>query len=128
MSPKNSGKLGEQITSEYLIDNGYDILDINYRTRHGEVDIIAKKDDILVFVEVKTRAEDSIIKAREFVTASKQQKIIKTAAEYIAQGNFDCPIRFDVVEVVIKKGDTFKVQSIKHIKQAFEMGIGHAFF
>ncbi len=109
------GKLGEEIAEKYLKSLAYTILEKNYRIKMGEIDIIAMKKDILVFVEVKTRSSINYGYPCEAVNRKKQIKIIKTALHYIkSNGMGDYQIRFDIIEVYFKgKG------KINHIENAF---------
>ena len=86
---------------EYLQTQGYEVLARNFYTKHGEIDIIAKKDGYLVFVEVKYRADGRFGAPEEAVNYRKQQKIIETAQYYMYKNRipFDTPCRFDVAGV-----------------------------
>ena len=92
----------ETKVQEYLEKQGYTILARNFYTKHGEIDLIAKKDGYLVFVEVKYRADERFGAPEEAVDFRKQKKII-TAAQYYLYKNripFDTPCRFDVAGVM----------------------------
>lgn len=101
MNKNGLGNLGEDYACWVLTDLGYELLERNFRSRFGEVDIIAKKEGFLCFVEVKTRGQNSMGRPAESVTLSKQRKIIKTAEYYLVrhpsllereglQPRFDC--------------------------------------
>ena len=101
MNKNGLGNLGEDYACSVLTDLGYELLDRNFRSRFGEVDIIARKDGFLCFVEVKTRGQSSMGRPAESVTLSKQRKIIKTVEYYLVchpallereelQPRFDC--------------------------------------
>ena len=94
----NSGKAGEHAASKYLKKNGYKILERNFRKTYGEIDIIAQKGENIAFVEVKTRKSSSYGTPAEFVTVSKQKKIIKTAYTYIQEHQLDAEFTFDIIE------------------------------
>ena len=95
------GAIGEQDAKEYLEDKGYKILERNFKDRFGEIDIIAKKKDCFVFVEVKARQTDKFGRPGEFVTIDKQTKIKKTALAWLQKKNLiDADIRFDVIEIL----------------------------
>ncbi len=101
------GKAGENYACEELRRRGYVILARRYRTRHGEIDIVARDGDILVFVEVKTRSTDAFGAPLDAVTPLKQQKIAKMAADYLTRSQLSrVACRFDVVGVMIGKGKT----------------------
>lgn len=110
------GKLGEDEAQNYLIKHGYKIVERNYKLKYGEVDIIAFKNKVIIFVEVKTRLSDLFGAPAEAVDIKKQQKIIKVAKQYLLRKNiYDCPCRFDIVEVYLKDGRC----KINHIEDAF---------
>ena len=113
------GKKGEDITADFLRKNGFIIFKRNYHSRYGEIDIIAQKDDLLLFVEVKTRSEDALVSPAEAVDYNKQSKIKLTAADFLRKTKSDFKCRFDVSEVTVKTSqDGFKY-SIKYVDDAF---------
>lgn len=116
---KPLGNYGENVAAEYIQSIGYVILDRNYRCRLGEVDIIAKKDDIFIFIEVKTRRSTEAGFPAEAVTYTKQQKIINTARFYLCDKD-DYSARFDVIEVYADsyRGTSY-VSRVNHIENAF---------
>ena len=94
------GILGETLAVDELSRRGYAILERRYRTRHGEIDIIAEHDGTLVFVEVKAREDVKCGTAAEAVTRVKQRRIVSRAVEYLARNNLgERPCRFDVVAI-----------------------------
>lgn len=106
------GKTGELLAKIYLRLKLYKIVEMNYKGANGEIDIIAKKGNTLVFVEVKYRANLENGYPREAVNKHKIQKITKTAQHYIASHNIkNTDFRFDVIEILGKH--------IEHIKNAF---------
>ncbi len=94
---KHKGNLGENIVIEYLQCQGFHIEAKNYRTRSGEIDIIARKKNLIVFVEVKLRTK-AYFTLSQVITPDKQRKIITTALYYCTQNNLfnDNILRFDV--------------------------------
>ena len=107
------GVQGEIVAAEYLKNKKYKILEKNFTTKIGEVDIIAQLKDIIVFVEVKQRGTKRYGLPREAVTPYKQNKIRLVASQYLLSKNMiDAKVRFDVVEIL---GD-----SITHIENAFQ--------
>ncbi len=101
------GKAGEEQAAQFLESNGYQILDRNYNSRVGEIDIIAGRRDVILFVEVKARSSNQFGTGAESVTASKQQKIIKTAGMYLARhGRGRERVRFDVIEIDLSSPDS----------------------
>jgi len=112
------GERGEELAAAYFIKEGYAVTGRNVRSRYGEIDLIAEKDGIAVFVEVKLRKDKSFAEAREFVDARKQEKIRTTALVWLARKkNRDKQGRFDVIEIYAA-GDT--VHEINHLENAFE--------
>ena len=94
------GIRGETLACEELQRRGYAILERRYRTRHGEIDIIARDRDVTVFVEVKTRAGNGYGDGAEAVTPWKQRRIAKMALDFVSRHRLhDAPCRFDVVAV-----------------------------
>ncbi|WP_367925797.1 YraN family protein [uncultured Ruthenibacterium sp.] len=95
------GAWGESMAARYYRNRGYRLLDKRYRTRFGEIDLIAEKKGMLVFIEVKTRSSNQIAQPREAVTKDKQRRIILTAQNFLQKYDFsDFLVRFDVVEVI----------------------------
>lgn len=113
MQSKACGDLGEALVAGYYQQGGYQILATQYRTRHGEIDLIVQKDKTLVFVEVKTRGAMSIASPCEWVTMHKQRRIIMAAQEYYLQLTFEPLCRFDVVEVIINEDIQPKIHCIE---------------
>lgn len=106
------GDFGEEITAEYLEKNGYRILDRNYSKPFGEIDIIAIKDDLIAFVEVKTRKSDAFAYAAEAVDSYKQERIRRASQAYLMEKNMlDFLMTFDIAEVYL---DTRKINYIEN--------------
>ena len=118
MTTKEIGDFGEKMACSYLEEQGITVLKKNFHARCGEIDIIAKDGEIIVFAEVKTRLSKNYGTPAEFVDFRKQEKIIQTALYYL--GNDDTDMRFDVIEVMYRfSGDAMEVTEINHIKSAF---------
>ena len=119
MYKKLVGSIGEDIATEYLQKKRYKILKRNFTAGKGEIDIIALKDKVTVFVEVKTRQNDSYGAPSEAVDFRKRKKIIETATRYIGAENPDTAFRFDVIEVhgYLKDGE-FCLEKIEHLEDA----------
>ena len=98
------GNRGEDLAKEYLLEQGCEIVESNYRYKRSEVDLIVKDGQFLVFVEVKTRKSVDYGHPEESVGERKAQKIIEAADEYIFQSKWKGPIRFDIVSVTIIEG------------------------
>lgn len=109
------GRKGELLAKQYLVSHNYNILNMNYRNKIGEIDIIAMNKDILVFIEVKTRRSLEYGYAYEAVNRRKQEKIISTSLVYLKENGFkDIQLRYDIIEVYL----TPKTR-INHIDNAF---------
>ena len=109
------GKFGEDIAKEYLIKNKFNILETNYHSKYGEIDIICENFEYIVFVEVKTKLESTYSVARERVDYFKKNKFLKTIGTYILENKIIKNPRIDVIEVILKN-DGFL---INHIENAF---------
>jgi len=110
------GKAGEAYVAHHLYSHGYTVLAHNFTKPYGEIDLIAKKNDTLIFVEVKTRT-NPLIDIAEVIGPYKQKRIIMAAKAYLAQNNQyqDFVCRFDVA-LVEEKNNNFQ---IRHIENAF---------
>jgi len=118
MDARSLGKFGEERCARYLRLRGYRIREMNFSCRHGEIDIIAQRGAYIVFVEVKLRKSAVFAEAREFVSLSKQRRIITTAQFWLAANECELQPRFDVMEVYAPDGAAGKI-SINHIENAF---------
>ncbi len=115
MNNRETGARGETLAANYLVQKGYIILERNYKNHIGEIDIVAKIDDVLVFVEVKTRRGLKYGYAFESVNLQKRKKIVNTSQLYIMYHQcFDIQYRYDIIEVYLGRDD-----SIHHIIDAF---------
>ena len=114
MTAKTIGDKGENVALNYCLSKGYELVERNYRSRYGEIDIILKDDQYIIFAEVKTRKYDSIATPSEFVDNRKRKRILMTAAIYLDENPTDLQPRFDVIEIIY---DTFI--HINHIENAF---------
>jgi putative endonuclease len=95
-----TGRKGEEVACRHLLANGYDIVERNYRCRLGEIDVVARRGDLTVFVEVKTRTGPGHGAGHEAVTPAKRQRVIRAAQAYAsAHELLETPIRFDVISV-----------------------------
>lgn len=114
-----TGRLGESLAAEFLVNQRYVILECNYRKPYGEVDIIARDGDTLVFVEVKTRKSSGFGSAFEAVDRRKQRHLSRIAQEYLQSHSMvGSPARFDVIAIQLDN-DSQPVR-IDHIKNAFD--------
>ncbi len=119
MKRRETGALGEKIASEFLGENGYEIIETNYRCSEGEVDIIARQQDTLVFIEVRTRRSQSFGSPEESITLAKKERL-RTLAERYGQEHQSLPLnwRIDVVAIQMDKGN--KIKRIEIIENAVE--------
>ncbi|MDD4698921.1 MAG: YraN family protein [Oscillospiraceae bacterium] len=113
------GQIGEDITAKYLKTKGFVITAKNYHSRFGEIDVIAENNELILFVEVKTRCANSIASPAEFVDRRKQQKIIATARLFIYNNSVALQPRFDVAEIITAKSGDFSDVKINYIENAF---------
>ena len=109
------GLKGEQIAADYLVKNGYAILERNWRFKKAEVDIIAKKNDVLAIVEVKTRSTDYFGNPQDFVNQKKINLLVEAINEYVISKNLDVDVRFDIIAILKTK----EKATIEHLKDAF---------
>ena len=110
------GKLGEDIACSFLVQNDYIVLDRNFRTRYGEIDIIAKYSNIIIFVEVKTRSSCKFGIPSTAIDYKKVRKLIITANYYLYSKHIKYfNIRFDAIEVYYYSAANIKINHIKQI-------------
>lgn len=119
MNARDTGNWGEDKAASYLKKHGYKVVDRNCRYRQGEIDIVAEKKDLVVFVEVKTRKNSDYAEAREFVTPAKQNRVIIAAQLWMQANSCEKQPRFDVIEVYSPNGDKGFNIKINHIENAF---------
>lgn len=114
------GALGEDIAVDYLRRKGYVILDRNWRSGHREIDIVARHNDTVVFVEVKARANAFYGNPQDAITRRKMHLLVLAADAYLRYNAIDLEVRFDVIAII---GTTDRPY-IKHYERAFRPGIG----
>ncbi|MFO7273824.1 MAG: YraN family protein [Symbiobacteriaceae bacterium] len=113
------GREGEEAAVRYLTSLGYRVIARNVRFRSGEIDVVARDGDVLVFVEVKTRRGRGFGSPGEAVTGAKQRRLVRLAALYLARlGGEPPPCRFDVVEVEPGPDGRWRCKLIKGAFQA----------
>lgn len=123
MKAADTGRLGEDAACRFLMSRGYEILERNFHCRFGEIDIIARCPDCVVFAEVKTRRDRRFAEAAQAVGPSKQQKLRATALYWFSLHG-EQPARFDVIEIYTgmardAAADTVRPTEVRHIKNAF---------
>lgn len=117
MDKQSLGQKGEKIASDFLLMNNYQIIDRNFRTKFGEIDIIASDHDVLVFAEVKSRTSTSFGEPYEAVNRAKLRQIAKAGDVYRMQNKASSPkIRIDVISVLLSPGgEVLNVEILKDV-------------
>jgi putative endonuclease len=110
-----SGKRGEDMATDYLIAKGYEIIARNYRYKRSEIDIITKKEKVLIFVEVKFRSGNFYGDPEMAVDSKKEAQVLNAADNYIFENNWDGPVRFDVISILKNSSNSL----IEHFEDAF---------
>ena len=117
MAERNeTGKQGESVARQYLEENGYNVLETNWRFHHYELDIVATDGKELIIIEVKTRSDNYLIAPEHAINKGKILRIVTASDAYVRMKRIDLPIRFDLI-CLIKKGDLYTVEN--HIEDAF---------
>ncbi|MDD2205656.1 MAG: YraN family protein [Bacteroidales bacterium] len=111
----DTGKQGEQAAADYLSSNGYNIIDRNWHCGKYEIDIICKRQDEIIFVEVKSHHKSNIFDIKLLVNKEKRRKIIYSADKYVRIKNIKLNARFDIIVVIYNASDYV----IEHIPNAF---------
>lgn len=109
------GKFGEELAMEFLQKNGYEILETNWTFQKAEIDIIAKKENTLAIVEVKTRSSIEFGLPQDFVKPKKIQLLVKAVDAYVNKKELDIEVRFDII-AIHKEGKAFVID---HLTDAF---------
>ena len=111
---KVTGEIGEQLACDFLLNKGFEILERNFRQNKTEVDIIAKLQNCLVIVEVKTR-NSNLVNPENAVSKAKQKTLVEAALLYQESNQLTCEIRFDIIAIIKSKTET----EILHFEDAF---------
>ncbi|MCL4118782.1 UNVERIFIED_CONTAM: hypothetical protein GTU68_015941 [Idotea baltica] len=114
------GVRGEEEAEKYLVERDYEVLEQNWRSGKAEIDIIARKEGVLIFIEVKTRTNTIFGQPEDFVDRKKVKFLTSAAGDYMREIKHEWEVRFDIISVVI--GDK-KHTIIKHIEDAFFIGL-----
>lgn len=109
------GKEGEALAADYLIRNGYILLDTNWKFEKNEIDIVASKDGLVVIVEVKSRQTSRHGDPSEAITTAKQKRLIEAADHYLEQLSYEAEVRFDIITVVFGEDEV----KLAHTEEAF---------
>jgi len=110
------GRKGESLAKAHLEKAGYEIMDENWTHGHLEVDLIAYKDKVIIFTEVKTRTGNFFGEPEDFVDNRKQKLLVEAAEEYVYLMNHQGEVRFDIISVLFDRQDNY---TLKHIEDAF---------
>lgn len=111
-----TGRHGEDLAAVFLLKKGYRLLERNWRTRSGEIDIISEDNGVIVFCEVKARRSKRCGIGAESVTRQKQLKLTQIAMQYLQKtGNLNRKCRFDVIEITLEE----RSEIVRHIENAF---------
>lgn len=116
---RKKGEETENLAIHFLKFKGYNFIEKNYYSKHGEIDIIVTLDNTIIFVEVKSRKENSLVSPVESVTPAKQKRILQTAIDYLTSNDIKKQPRFDIIEVFMRNNPSEKIK-INHIKNAFD--------
>ena len=116
---KLSGAWGEALAADFLRKKRYKIIAAGYRSRFGEIDLIAQNKQHLVFVEVKLRKSNRFAEAMEYVDSRKQDRIRTTAEFYLSQFPTKLQPRFDVIEIYAPQGTATILPDIRHLEDSF---------
>ena len=109
------GKEGEKLAEEFLLKNGYQILEKNWRFKKAEVDIIAKKNEILAIIEVKTRSSNYFGNPQDFVNQKKIKLLVEAIDQYVISKELDLEVRFDII-AILKNNNSYEIE---HLEDAF---------
>ena len=109
------GKKGEQLAIDYLIKQGYKIVERNWRFQKAEIDIIARKEETLISVEVKTRSTNYFGNPQDFVNPKKIKLMVLAMNEYVLKKDLDVEVRFDIMAITKNK----RSFDIEHLEDAF---------
>jgi putative endonuclease len=109
------GALGEELAVEELEKKGYEIIERNWRYKKAEIDIIARKNDVLAIVEVKTRSSNYFGDPQDFVNSKKIKMLVEAVDEYVNSKDLEVEVRFDIMAIIINENKL----TIEHLEDAF---------
>ena len=109
------GELGEDLAVEELEKNGYEIVERNWRYKKAEIDIIARKNEVLAIVEVKTRSSDYFGDPQDFVNTKKIKMLVEAVNEYVNSKDLEVEVRFDIIAIIKNENKL----TLEHLEDAF---------
>ncbi len=122
MDKKSLGGRGEDFAAEYYKRLGFSVTARNYSCRGGEIDIIAENSEYIIFVEVKTRSQNTLYSPSQAVDFKKQKRLCIAAMKYITEKEIEKQPQFDVFEAYAQNGRIYKVNRIENAFEAFDFG------
>ena len=122
MDSRGLGQWGERQAERFLKRKGYTVVEKNFSCRYGEIDVVAEKDGVLAFVEVKTRSHTDYGRPVDYVNYAKRRRIVSAAEFYLMYNDLGLEPRFDVIEVLVKYDGVRPRYFIHHIEDAFSAG------
>ncbi|MDD3721957.1 MAG: YraN family protein [Lutibacter sp.] len=109
------GEFGEELAVEELEKKGYEIVERNWRYKKAEIDIIARKNNVLAIVEVKTRSSDYFGDPQDFVNSKKIKMLVEAVNEYVVSKDLEVEVRFDIIAIIKNENQL----TIEHLEDAF---------
>jgi putative endonuclease len=111
------GQIGEDLACDFILKQGYVILERNWRYKKAEIDIVCKKDEILVFIEVKCKSSSYFGEPEDAVDEAKEALLIDAAQRYMDKIAYNWEIRFDIISIVLDAQK--RIRTLKHFEDAF---------
>jgi len=112
------GKMGEDIARRFLEKQGHKIIEQNYRTKYAEIDLVAKKGNDLVFIEVRTKIGENFGTPEETINYDKKRKLLRNALAYVSRKKWKGPYRIDAICIVLKSD--YSVERLNHYENITE--------
>jgi putative endonuclease len=116
MKKAELGRMGEKIAENYLKKNGYQIIEKNFKTKYIEIDIVAKKDNIFVFIEVRSKSNDNFGNPEETVNEIKKQKLKNSAFSYVIFKKYHGLYKIELISIILDKDKKDEAMKLKHYK------------
>jgi putative endonuclease len=116
MKKKDLGKKGEEIAEKYLIKSGYKIIERNFRTKYGEIDLICEKDSSIIFIEVRTKSNLEFVSPEESISSKKIDHIKNSSLDYLSKNKKKYKdIKFEFIGILISSKNDYKLNHLKDI-------------